>query len=64
MTEAARPPLSAAADREALIAELAASLDKCATKLERCIVRGGTDAKFAVIAVSEYRSLIAKALTS
>jgi len=36
---------------------LRAALTKCANKLERCAIAGGTNAEYAAIAVKEFRDL-------
>ena len=39
------------------IERLRAALTKCANKLERCAIAGGTNAEYAAIAVKEFRDL-------
>ena len=47
-------------ENDRLIADnekLRAALKRCATKLERCAIAGGTDPEFAAEAVKEFRAL-------
>lgn len=39
-------------------AKLAAALDECATRFERCCVHGGSDKEFAAHAVEDYRAVV------